>query len=90
MEAAGELGDETAKAALRETAEPALRETAKPPLREPSKAARGRLSYGVFDWLALQSICYMFGDRLVDGIGLFRRDVLGDLWIVADVVFNEF
>jgi len=41
-------------------------------------------------WLALQGIRYMFCDRLMDGIGLFRRDVLGDLRIVADMVFDEF
>ena len=54
-----------------------------------SETANGGLGGGVFGWLALilHGICYMFGDRLVDSIGLFRRDVLGDLRIVADVVF---
>jgi hypothetical protein len=32
----------------------------------------------------------MFGYCLVNGIGLFRRDMLGDLGIVADMVFDEF
>ena len=47
---------------------------------------------GVFGWLALalQGVCYMFGYCLVDCVGLFRWDVLGDLWIIADVIFDEF
>ena len=57
-----------------------------------SETADGGLGGGVFGRLALalHGICYMFGDRLVDCVGLLRWDVLGDLWIVADVVFNEF
>lgn len=54
-----------------------------------AEAAEGRLGSGAFGWLALQGICYMFGDRLVNCIGLFRWNVLGDIWVIADMVFDQ-
>ena len=79
------MGDEAAEAALSQAAQAALSEAALSRLR-----AEGDLGGGGFGRLILQGIRYMFRDRLVDGIGLFRRDVLCDLRVVADMVLDEF
>ena len=86
MEAVGELGDEAAEAALCEAAEAACEAAL---ACWCAGAAEGRLGGGAFGRLALQGICYMFCDRLVNCIGLFRWNVLGDGWVIADMVFDQ-